>query len=66
MIHICLKDEANKNGGKWMVRLKKGIASRCWENLVSSLLHTAHLVFGLTLHVPYSEKLLWEKNFANW
>ena len=29
------QDDTNKNGGKWMVRLKKGIAARCWENLVS-------------------------------
>ena len=31
------EDDANKNGGKWMVRLKKGIASRCWENLVGGV-----------------------------
>ena len=31
------QDKANKNGGKWIVRLKKGLASRCWENLVSGL-----------------------------
>lgn len=29
-----LQDEANKYGGKWIVRLRKGLASRCWENLV--------------------------------
>ena len=29
-----LQDDTNKNGGKWMIRLKKGISSRCWENLV--------------------------------
>lgn len=32
-----VKDKANKNGGKWIVRLKKGLASRCWENLVSDI-----------------------------
>lgn len=35
LIVRIFKDDANKNGGKWMVRLKKGIVSRCWENLVS-------------------------------
>ena len=33
-----LQDEANKSGGKWMVRLKKGISSRCWENLVDTII----------------------------
>jgi translation initiation factor 4E len=29
------EDAANRRGGKWMVRLRKGIASRYWEDLVS-------------------------------
>ena len=29
------EDDANKNGGKWMIRLRKGLASRLWEYLVS-------------------------------
>lgn len=29
------EDSININGGKWIVRLKKGLASRYWENLVS-------------------------------
>jgi len=28
--------EDTPNGGKWIVRLKKGLASRYWENLVST------------------------------
>lgn len=28
------EDPANRRGGKWMVRLRKGIASRYWEDLV--------------------------------
>lgn len=32
------EDEANKRGGKWIIRLKKGISSRCWENLVLAIL----------------------------
>ena len=45
MLHVLLKslqDEANKSGGKWMVRLKKGISSRCWENLVGGELLYAY------------------------
>jgi hypothetical protein len=34
----------NMNGGKWIVRLKKGLASRYWESLVSFLLMTQKLV----------------------
>jgi translation initiation factor 4E len=34
------EDAANKSGGKWMVRLKKGIVSRCWENLVRCVLYS--------------------------
>eukprot|EP00962_Isochrysis_galbana_P034504 scaffold11693_cov115-Isochrysis_galbana.AAC.8 len=28
------EDEANINGGKWIVRLKKGVAARYWEEIV--------------------------------
>ena len=31
---VSIQDDTNKDGGKWMIRLKKGISSRCWENLV--------------------------------
>ena len=30
----CAQDEANRNGGKWILRLKKGLAARYWEDLV--------------------------------
>ena len=29
------EDDANRWGGKWIVRLKKGLASRYWEDLVN-------------------------------
>lgn len=29
------QDDANIQGGKWIVRLKKGLAARYWELLVS-------------------------------
>ncbi|CAJ0949113.1 unnamed protein product [Ranitomeya imitator] len=29
------EDDANKNGGKWIIRLRKGLASRCWEESYS-------------------------------
>lgn len=32
------EDETNINGGKWIVRLKKGLASRYWEDLVMAVI----------------------------
>ena len=28
------QDDENKSGGKWIVRLRKGLASKFWEDLV--------------------------------
>lgn len=39
-----LQDDANKMGGKWIVRLKKGLASRCWENLILAMLGEQFMV----------------------
>lgn len=39
-----LKDDANKEGGKWIVRLRKGLASRCWENLILAILGEQFMV----------------------
>lgn len=41
---LFLKDEANQRGGKWIVRLRKGLASRCWENLVLAMLGEQFMV----------------------
>ncbi|KAJ1522158.1 hypothetical protein ONE63_002469 [Megalurothrips usitatus] len=40
------EDEANQRGGKWIVRLRKGLASRCWENLVLAMLGEQFMVGG--------------------
>ena len=32
------EDEANVNGGKWIVRIKKGLADRYWESLIIALI----------------------------
>lgn len=31
------EDDANKRGGKWIVRLKKGVADRYWEDLLLAM-----------------------------
>jgi len=40
----CLQDDANKMGGKWIIRLRKGLASRCWENLILAMLGEQFMV----------------------
>jgi translation initiation factor 4E len=32
------EDDENKHGGKWVVRVKKGVADRLWEDLLLSLI----------------------------
>jgi len=39
-----MQDEANRYGGKWIVRLRKGLASRCWENLILAMLGEQFMV----------------------
>jgi len=44
LFHLLSQDDANKEGGKWIVRLKKGLASRCWENLILAVLGEQFMV----------------------
>ena len=41
---LWCQDDANKAGGKWIVRLRKGLASRCWENLLMAMLGEQFMV----------------------
>ena len=56
------EDEANKAGGKWIVRLRKGIASRCWENLILAMLGEQFMVgeeiCGSVISIRYQEDIL--------
>ncbi|KAJ1374609.1 Eukaryotic translation initiation factor 4E-4 [Parelaphostrongylus tenuis] len=38
------EDEANLKGGKWIIRLKKGLSSRIWENLLLAMAGEQFLV----------------------
>ncbi len=57
-----LKDEANRYGGKWIVRLRKGLSSRCWENLVMAMLGEQFMVgeeiCGAVVSIRYQEDIL--------
>lgn len=32
------EDDANKTGGKWILRLKKGVSTRFWEELLMAII----------------------------
>jgi translation initiation factor 4E len=62
------EDEANKRGGKWIVRLKKGVADRYWEDLLLAIIgdqfmEAADEVCGAVLSVRSGEDVLsvWTK-----
>ncbi|MCJ1353808.1 MAG: hypothetical protein MMC33_003795 [Icmadophila ericetorum] len=57
------EDEENKRGGKWIVRLKKGVADRYWENLVLAMVgdqfaEAGEEVCGAVLSVRSGEDVL--------
>ena len=62
------EDEANKKGGKWIVRLKKGVADRYWEELLLAIIGDQFMeagdeVCGAVLSVRSGEDVLsvWTK-----
>ncbi|KAK4239653.1 hypothetical protein C8A03DRAFT_42732 [Achaetomium macrosporum] len=57
------EDEENKNGGKWVVRLKKGVADRYWEDLLFAIIgdqfgEASDEVCGAVLSVRNGEDIL--------
>lgn len=56
------EDQVNINGGKWIVRLKKGIATRLWENLVIAVIgdqfDVGSEICGAVLSIRSSEDIL--------
>jgi len=62
------EDDTNVNGGKWIVRLKKGVAARYWEDLLFALLggqfKVGDEICGAVLSVRYQEDILsiWNKS----
>ena len=59
---LSRQDDANKMGGKWIIRLKKGLASRCWENLILAMLGEQFMVgeeiCGAVVSVRFQVRLL--------
>ncbi|KAG2180464.1 hypothetical protein INT44_003468 [Umbelopsis vinacea] len=56
------EDTMNVNGGKWIVRLKKGLASRYWESLVMAIVgdqfDVGQEICGAVLSIRNSEDIL--------
>lgn len=62
------EDEMNMQGGKWMVRLKKGIASHYWEELILAIIgeqfDVGGQICGAVVSVRHNEDIIsvWNKN----
>jgi translation initiation factor 4E len=63
------EDDDNRKGGKWIVRLKKGVADRYWEELVFAIVgdqfaEASDEVCGAVLSVRNGEDILsiWTRN----
>jgi translation initiation factor 4E len=57
------EDEENKKGGKWVVRLRKGVADRYWEDLLLAIIgdqfgEASDEVCGVVLSVRNGEDIL--------
>lgn len=57
------EDDANKKGGKWIIRLKKGVADRYWEELLliivgDQFMEASDEVCGAVLSVRSGEDVL--------
>lgn len=66
------EDEENKKGGKWIMRLKKGVADRYWEDLLFAILgdqfgDASDELCGAVLSVRNGEDILsiWTRDAAS-
>lgn len=65
------EDPQNEKGGKWMIRLKKGLSSRYWEDIVLAIIgeqfDVGHEICGAVISVRAAEDILsvWNKNSDN-
>ncbi len=64
------EDEANFNGGKWMIRLKKEFTPRLWEDLLLATIgdqfDVGDEICGIVLSVRDHDILsVWNKNHQN-
>lgn len=65
------EDVANKDGGKWLLKLKKGLASRYWEELILAVIgeqfDVGQEICGIVLSMRTNEDRIsiWNKTADN-
>mmetsp|Transcript_11755 Transcript_11755/g.13531 ORF Transcript_11755/g.13531 Transcript_11755/m.13531 type:complete len:280 (+) Transcript_11755:173-1012(+) len=65
------EDPANKKGGKWIVRLVKGLASRYWEAVILAIIgesiDVGNEICGAVISIRHSEDIIavWNRNADN-
>jgi len=66
------EDEANRHGGKWILRLRKGLATRYWEDLVLAVVgdqfEVGDEICGAVISIRYQEDILslWTKTATDY
>ncbi|XP_028297690.1 eukaryotic translation initiation factor 4E type 2-like [Gouania willdenowi] len=65
------EDECNRAGGKWIIRLRKGLSSRLWENIILAMLGEQFMVgeeiCGAVVSIRFQEDILsiWNKTSSD-
>lgn len=65
------EDEANKLGGKWAVRVRKGVTARMWEalclNVIGDQLNVGDELCGVIVSIRHHDDVIsvWNRNAAN-
>ncbi|XP_042513523.1 eukaryotic translation initiation factor NCBP-like [Macadamia integrifolia] len=65
------EDAANCNGGKWIIRFRKVVSGRFWEDLVLALvgdqLDHGHNICGAVLSIRFNEDIvsIWNRNASD-
>ncbi|CAI0384796.1 unnamed protein product [Linum tenue] len=65
------EDSANSSGGKWIIRFKKVVSGRFWEDLVLALvgdqLEYSDSICGAVLSIRFNEDILsvWNRNASD-
>eukprot|EP00118_Oscarella_pearsei_P007152 m.33951 g.33951 ORF g.33951 m.33951 type:complete len:174 (+) comp31926_c0_seq19:725-1246(+) len=65
------EDDANRAGGKWMIRLRKGLSARYWEQLILAILGEQFMVgdelCGAVVSMRFQEDIIsvWNRTASN-
>ena len=62
------EDEANKNGGRWVIRMNKGFANKLWEDMILAMIgeqfECEHEINGVVISIRGNGDTIsiWNKN----